>query len=123
MYYGFVLTFAGRIDYIMRSMLSPAVCRRFFSYNQPHIFHTFTMLGAGADDINARRVYTAVTEDVGKLGNILLYAVEYTGEQVSKIVRKHLVRVDARLRTQRFHVPPDVRPADRLSAACDEDTT
>ena len=46
-----------------------------FLYNQPHIFHTLTVFRAGADNINARRVYTAVAEDVCELGDILFNSV------------------------------------------------
>ena len=81
------------------------------------------MFSPGADDINARRIDAAVTEDVGEFGDVLFNAVEYAGEQVSQVVRKHLVRIDVCFFTKRFHISPNVRPADRFAAACDEDTT
>ena len=73
------------------------------------------MLCSGGYNVNPRRVDTAVTEDVSKFGNILLDAVEYTGEQVAKIVRKNLVRIDACILTEMLHFPPDVRAAHRLT--------
>lgn len=81
------------------------------------------MFGAGADDIDSRRVDAAVTENVGELGDVLFYSVENTSKQMPQVVRKHLVRIDVRFHAQRLHIPPDIRPADRLAAARDEDTT
>ena len=52
------------------------------------------MLGAGSNDVDPRRVDTAVTEDVGMFSDVLLNTVEYTGEQVPKIMREHLIRID-----------------------------
>ena len=81
------------------------------------------MFCAGADNIDARGIYTTVTEDVGKLGDILLNAVEHASEQMPQVVRKHLVGIDVGFLAQCLHITPDVRPADRLAAARDEDTT
>ena len=80
------------------------------------------MLRAGADDIDPRRIDTAVTENVCELGDVLLNTVKHTGEQVAQVVWKHLIRIDVRFLAQRFHIPPDIRPADRLATARDEDT-
>lgn len=77
-------------------MYSPAARRRFL-YNQPHIFHALTMLGAGADDINPRCVNAAVTENIGELGDVLLDSVENAGKQVAQIVREYLIWVYIRL--------------------------
>ena len=41
------------------------------------------MFSAGGDDINSCRVDAAVTENVGKLGNVLFDTVEHPGEQVA----------------------------------------
>lgn len=73
------------------------------------------MFGAGSDDVDPRGIDTAMTENVGELGNILLDAVEYTGEQVAKIMRKNLVRIDACILTEMLHFPPDVRATHRLT--------
>ena len=51
-------------------------------YYQSHIFHSLSVFGAGADDIDSRRVYTAVTENIGEFGDVLLDTVEDTSEQV-----------------------------------------
>ena len=76
------------------------------------------MFGAGGDNVNPCGVDTAVTENVGKLGNVLFDAVKHPGEQVAQIMRKHLLRIDIRLDAQRFHLPPNIRAADRLARAC-----
>ena len=82
-----------------------------------HIFHTATVFGAGGDNIDSCGVNAAVSENVGKLGNILLNAVKHTGEQVAEVVRKHLLRVDLCLDAQSFHFPPDIRAADWFAGA------
>ena len=81
------------------------------------------MLVAGGDDINARGVDTAVAEDVRELCDVLLQPVKRASEQMAQIMRKHLVGVDVRVLTQRLHLPPDIRTADRLAAAGDKDRT
>ena len=65
-----------------------------FLYYQPHCFHALAVFCAGADDIDARCVYTAMTENVSELGDILFDAVKYPCEQVAQVVRKDLVRID-----------------------------
>lgn len=59
-----------------------------------HIFHAAAVLGAGGDDINSCGVDVAVTENVGKLDDVLFDAVKNAGEKVAKIVRKYFLRVD-----------------------------
>ena len=39
-----------------------------------------------------KRFHTAMTEDICQLGDILFYSVKDSGKQMSKIVRKHLIR-------------------------------
>ena len=60
------------------------------------MFHPAAVLCASGDDVNSCGVNTVVTENVGKLGNVLFDSVKHTGEQVAQIVRKHLLRVDVR---------------------------
>ena len=132
-FYRLCYTYASKIDvlytcanlheYITQIMSSSAAQRRIFSHNQPHIFHTLTVFRPGADDINSRRINTAVTENICELGNVFLDTVKHSCKQMPKIMREHLVRVDVRFHTEGFHIPPDVRPADRLSAARDKDIT
>ena len=81
------------------------------------------MLRSGGDDINAGRIDAAVSENIRKLGNILFDAVKDTGEQVPQVMGEHLLRVDIRLRTQGFHLPPDVGAADGLTCAGHKDHT
>ena len=76
-----------------------------------HIFHSFAVFGAGGDDIYSCGVDATVTENVGKLCDILFNAVKHTGEQVAKIVRKDLLRINICLYTECFHLSPDIRAA------------
>lgn len=94
-----------------------------FLYNQPHMLHAPAVLDAGADDIDPRRVDTAVTENVSEFRDVFLDPVEDTSKQVAQIMRKHLVRIDVRFFAQCLHIPPDVRPTDRLCGARDEETS
>ena len=119
--YSFSLCFQTNYN-ITNQMSSPAARWRVFLYYQPHIFHPLTVFGASADDIDAGRVDTAVTENVGKLGDVFLDTVEDAGEQMTQVVRKHLVRIDVCFFAKGLHIPPDVCPADRLATARDEDT-
>ena len=80
------------------------------------------MLRAGGDDIDACGIDAAVTENVCKLGNVSLDAVKHTGEQMPQVVRKDLTGINISLRTERFHLPPDVCAADRFAGPCYEDT-
>ena len=93
------------------------------SYNQPHILHSSAVLVACGYDIDPRGVYTAVTEDVGEFGDVLFQPVKRAGEQMAQVVRKYLIRIHVRVLTQRLHLPPDIRTADRLAAAGDKDRT
>ena len=81
------------------------------------------MFRAGTDDIDSGSVNTAVTEDVGELGDVLLNPIEYPDEKMPQVMGKHLIRADVGFHTQRLHIPPNVRSADRLAAARDEDTS
>lgn len=61
-----------------------------FLYNQPHTFHTLTVLCAGRDNIDSCRVDAAVSENICEFGDILFDIVKYPCEQMSQIVRKDL---------------------------------
>ncbi len=54
-----------------------------FLYNEPHLFHSSTVLVAGRYNINTCRVYAAVSENVCKFCNVFFDAVKGTCEQVS----------------------------------------
>lgn len=73
------------------------------------------MLSAGRYNINSRRINAAVSEDVGKLGDILFYAVKHPREKVAQVMRKDLFWVDVCLPAQGFHLAPDVCAAYRFS--------
>ena len=66
------------VDYVMTAIFVAV-----FLYDQPHIFHTLPVFIAGIHNINAGGVDTAVTENVGELGNILFNAVKSAGKQMA----------------------------------------
>ena len=76
------------------------------------------MFDTRGNDINARRVDAAVTENVGELGNILFNTVEHPREQMPQVVREYLTRIDIGVRAEFFHLSPDHRTADRISVLC-----
>jgi len=83
--------------------------------HKSHIFHPTAMFRAGGNDINAGCVDTAVPENIGKLGDVLLNTVKHSCKQVPKIMRKHFVRVYICFFAQCFHFSPNVCTAHRLS--------
>ena len=83
-----------------------------------HIFHAAAVLGAGGDDINSCGVDAAVTENVGKLDDVLFDAVKHAGEKVAQVVRKYFLRIDVRGFAQGFHFTPDVCAAYRVAGSC-----
>ena len=64
-----------------------------FLYYQAHIFHTAAVFGSGGDYIYASCIDTTVPKYVGELCDVLLDTVEYPGEEMTEIVREHLLRV------------------------------
>lgn len=75
----------------------PLIWADFFVFRlnyQMHIFHSFAVFGAGGDDIDPSRVYTAVTENVSKFCDVLLNPVKHTSEQVAQVMRKYFFRVN-----------------------------
>lgn len=96
---------------------------RLFSYDQPHMFHPSAMFIAGGNDVNTGGIDTAVTENVGELGNVLFNVVKNTSEQVAQIVGKHLLWIYPRLLTKVFHFSPNVGSAQRSARSCNENCT
>ena len=84
------------------------------------MLHLALMLCARRNDIDTGRIDACVSEYIRELGNILLYSVEGTGEQVAQIMREDLARRDVCLLAQSLHLLPDAISADRLSASRNE---
>lgn len=93
------------------------------SDHQPQIFHPSAVLVSGGDNIDARGVNAAVTEDVRQLGDVLFQPVKCAGEEMPQIVRKYFVGIDVGVLAHGFHLTPDIRAADRLAGARNEDQT
>lgn len=81
------------------------------------------MYGTGADNIDSGRVYTAMAEDVGELGDVFLDPVERSGKQVPEIMQKDFSGVDVRFLTELLHLTPYIRPAYWLAGLGDENCT
>lgn len=73
------------------------------------------MFVASGNNIYTSCVDTAVTEDIGELGDILFQLIKRPCKQMSQIVRKHLVGIDVSLFAQGFHFSPYVCAVDRLA--------
>ena len=91
-----------------------------FLYYQTHIFHTLAMFCTCADNIDPRRVDTAVAQYVSKFCDVFLDSIKHTGKQVTKIVRKYFFRVNSCRLAKILHLTPDVCAAYRLPVFCDE---
>ena len=79
------------------------------------------MLGARGYDINTGRIDRTVTQDVGKLCNVLFDAVEGAGEEFPQIVGKNLRGLHTGGFAQLLHSTPDVAAIQRLSGTGNED--
>ena len=78
------------------------------------------MLEAARDDVDARRIDTAVSQDIREPRDVFLYAVKGSGEQVPQIVREHLAGVDAGFLAEALHLPPDIRSVHQLACLGNE---
>lgn len=67
------------------------------------------MFRAGGNDINSCCVDTAVTKNIRKLRNIFFNPIKCACKQVSKIMRKYLLRIYICIFAQGFHLSPNVR--------------
>ena len=79
------------------------------------------MFGSGGHDVDARGVDAAVAEQIGKLGDVLLYLIKSPGKELPQIVRKHLVRIYVCLCAKPLHGCPDVAAVQRLAGSGSED--
>jgi hypothetical protein len=73
------------------------------------------MLIACGNNIYPYCVDTAVTKDIGKLGNVFFQLIKRPCKQMTQIVRKHIVRIDVSLFAQGFQLSPYVCTVDRLA--------
>lgn len=87
------------------------------------MFHPSAMFITGGNDVNTGGVDTAVTENIGELGNILFNAVKHPCEQMAEVMWEHLLRIYACLLAKPFHLPPDIGAAHRSARSCNENCT
>ena len=78
------------------------------------------MLYTGGHNINPRSIDTAVTEDVSKLGDVLLDTVECSGEEFAQIVGKDFAWFHAGSFAQFLHRRPNVAAVQRLTCSCNK---
>ena len=79
------------------------------------------MFRAGRDNIDPCRVDATMPKNICELSNILFDAVEHTGEQMAKIMRKHFFGIHLCFKAEVFHFSPDVCAAYRLARASNKD--
>ncbi len=77
-----------------------------------HSLHAAAVLAAGGNNINSCGVDAGMSQNVGKLCNILFNLVKHSCKQVPQVVRKHLFRVYVSVSAERFHLAPDVAAID-----------
>lgn len=81
------------------------------------MLHSAAVLGDCSDDVDSGRVDTAVTKNVGELGEVLFEGVEGASEKVSEVVREDFAWVDSGGGAEVFHVAPNVCAVDGLASA------
>lgn len=78
-----------------------------FLYHEAQPFNFSAVFISGGHNIDASGVDATVTQDIRKLGNILLHTVKCPSKQLSQIVRKYFAFLDPSSFTKLFHLPPD----------------
>ena len=73
------------------------------------------------DQIDPRCLYTAVSQYICKLHDVLTYFIKRPRKQMPQIVRKYLPRWNPGLLTQFLHLSPDLTSFQTLSTPCNED--
>lgn len=87
------------------------------------LFHAAAVFSAAGDDIDARGVDIAVSQNVGKPGEILIDRVKEPREQMAQIMGKDFFGGYLRLLTKCFHFPPDIGAVNGFSALGTKDDT
>ena len=87
---------------------------------QSEQFHLLGIFIARGDKIDAGRLYAAVSEDIGKLDDVMADHIEPAREQMPQIVREHLAALDPSRAAQRFHRSPYLPPVHPTSAFGEE---
>lgn len=79
-----------------------------FLYDKTQPLDLPPVFRSGGHNIDSGGVDGAVTQDIGKLCDVLFDTVKGAGEKLSQIVGKHLGRLYPGRFTQLFHSRPDV---------------
>lgn len=96
----------GTVSYLCISHLTTT--ERELCGNQPHALQLAGMNRPALHGVDACGVDAGVTQDVRQPGQVALYGVIRSGEQMAEIVGEHLGRLHSSAFAQAFHVPPDV---------------
>ena len=94
---------------------------RGFLYDQLHLLHFASVLGARGDDIYSGGVDAGMTEDVGKLSDISLNPIERSRKEMAQIMGKDLIWQYVSLLAQSLHLAPDGAAAYGSSASGHKD--
>lgn len=113
--YDIIRRIYGNIMEILLLIMRPA-----FLYYQLHVFHVFSMLSAGGDNINAGSIDVAVPKEVGQLRDVFCDTVKYPREQMPQVMGENLGWIYICLAAQCFHFPPDACPVHWLPCTCDK---
>ena len=73
------------------------------------------MIFAGGSGIDACRIDTGVTEDVGEIENIFIFMIIRSCEEMTEVMRKNLFGVDAGDFGDLLHFRPDITAVERVS--------
>ena len=81
------------------------------------------MIFAGGSGIDACRIDTGMTEDVGEIENILIFMIIRSCEEMTEVMRKNLFGVDAGNFGNLFHFRPDITAVEWVSFLRQENRT
>ena len=76
------------------------------------------MLAAGSHDVDAGCVDAAMAQHVRQLSYVVVYRVEFPGEQMPQVVWKHFLPIYSRRIAEGFHLMEDVASVHGPAALC-----
>ena len=90
---------------------------------EPKLFDLPCVLRPGGDEIDPRRLYAGMPQDIRQLHHVPAGPVEGPGEEMPQIVGKHLAPLHPGPAAEGFHLCPNLAPAQPPTASGEKDFT